>query len=333
MFIVKHIEKMNLKSGIVIKSFIETSCWKQISCIPQTVTKMITQGKFVCTLNLMINDNNTQLTIKLTGKMMEEVSKINVKLFDRETPDDQWMTKEEDDWIYTLIRKQYKCSNCSNLYQRPKSCDKYPSYVLYIHLKKPKSYGSTIFQNIGSLLNNQTSMDITFEIGGNKLPAHSLIVGASSPVLAAMFQSDFKENRTKIVKMEDTTVEVFQQFLNYLYTNEVPEMRKKGIAAGLFELADKYEVDSLKEESAIFLAEQLNVENAVETLIAAHLHSSERLLQKTLSFMSKNGLALCSRPDWLQLMENYPKLCFQANQLMVAALADKCDTLTTCFLW
>ena len=78
--------------------------------------------------------------------------------------------------------------------------------------------------NIESLLKNQTLVDMEFEIGGNKLPAHVAIVAARSPVLAAMFQNDFKESHTKIVKIEDTTVDVFQQFLNYLYTGKMEEM-------------------------------------------------------------------------------------------------------------
>ena len=119
--------------------------------------------------------------------------------------------------------------------------------MLSVQLKKPKTDEAPILQNIVSLLKNRNPEDMTFEIGGNNLHAHTEIVGASSPVLAAMFQNDFEESRTQTVKIEDTTVEVFQQFLHYLYANQVPEMKKEGIAAGLFELADKYEVDSLKE--------------------------------------------------------------------------------------
>jgi len=176
--------------------------------------------------------------------------------------------------------------------------------VLSVQLKKPKTDEAPILQNIVSLLKNRNPEDMTFEIGGNNLHAHTQIVGASSPVLAAMFQNDFEESRTQTVKIEDTTVEVFQQFLHYLYANQVPEMKKEGIAAGLFELADRYAVDSLKEESAICLAEQLDVD-------------AESLLQETLLFMSLDGLAYFSRPDWLPLMVNYPELYFRATQFIV----------------
>ena len=255
--------------------------------------------------------------------MIREVSKVDVLSFgDCDTPMGE-MTKRGNDWIHTLPSYHIKCSGCLIKKTCRATYYRFPDYVLFVQLKKPKIDVAPILQNIVSFLKNRNREDMTFEIGGNNLHAHTQIVGASSPVLAAMFQNDFKEGLTKTVKIEDTTVEVFQQFLHYLYTNQVPEMKKEGIAAGLFELADKYAVDSLKEESAICLAKQLDVENAVKTLIAAYLHSSESLQQKTLSFMSKNGLAICSRPDWLQLMENYPKLCFQATQRIVTTLTRK----------
>ena len=323
MSIETYTQTMNMESGIVIRNIIQkTNC--QDACI-DSITK-ISQGKFVCTLvhttDVIRSPSNKikycHLTIELTGKMMKKVAKIDVMSLDCTPMGEMYI--EENDWIYTFTGTVKSCLACPKHRACGASFSDYPSYVLFIHLKEPESYDYPIFQNIASLLKNGTGADMTFEIGGNNLPAHTLIVGASSPVLAAMFRSDFKEGRTQIVKIEDTTTEVFQQFLNYLYTNDVPDMGKKGIAAGLFELADKYAVDSLKEESAIFLAEQLNVENAVETLIAAHLHSSESLLQETLLFMSTNGVDYLSRPDWLPLMENYPKLCFRAIRFIVTTL-------------
>ena len=171
-----------------------------------------------------------------------------------------------------------------------------------------------ILKHVASLLDNETSADIEFHVNGTKLVAHSLIVSAGSPVLAAMFQNDFQEKSKRIATIKDTTVEVFQQFLRYLYTGDVLENKKDAIVTDLFALADKYGVDSLKDECAVYMAEQLSVENAVDTLIAAHLHSSTTLYEETVSFISRNATAVYSHRDWFILMIENPKFCFQVSQ-------------------
>ena len=89
------------------------------------------------------------------------------------------------------------------------------------------------------------------------------------------------------------------------------------MAEDLLVAADKYAVEALKEECAAQLAKDLKVENACRILIRAHLHSSPELHQSALEFMGKNGKAVCSRPDWLKLLKEYPELAFQVTQVMV----------------
>ena len=133
-----------------------------------------------------------------------------------------------------------------------------------------------------------------------------------------MFQQDFVEKKTGIVEIKDTKPEVFRQLLQYLYTGKASLIEKDGMAHDLLVAADKYAVETLKEECAEILVKNLKIENALRTLIIAHLHSSSKLHEATLSFMSKHGKAICSRSDWMDLIKTYPELCFQATQLMVS---------------
>jgi hypothetical protein len=95
-------------------------------------------------------------------------------------------------------------------------------------------------------------------------------------------------------------------------------MEQEDMAHDLLVAADKYGVEPLIEECASVLMKNLKVENAIETLILAHLHSKPHLLQATLSFMATRGKAIISRAqDWMHLMKNYSELCLQANKLMM----------------
>ena len=183
-------------------------------------------------------------------------------------------------------------------------------------LKKGEKH---VLEHLSTLLENQTLADVTFKVGKEVFKAHSNILASGSPVLSAMFTQDFTESRTRVVEIKNTRSQVFKQFLQYIYTGKA-EMEQENMARDLLVAADKYGVESLKEECASVLTKNLKVENAIETLILAHLHSIPHLLQESLSFMATRGKAIISRTeDWMYLMKNYPELSFKANQLMMDA--------------
>ena len=171
--------------------------------------------------------------------------------------------------------------------------------------------------HLAKLLKEQTLTDITFKVKNETFKAHTIIVAAGSPVLSAMFKNNLIENRTRIVEVKDTKPQVFKQLLQYLYTGNASQIEHGGMAHYLFVAADTYGVGSLKEECVSVLIKNLKVENAVHTLVFTHLHFSKKLHDATLSFMSSNATAICSRKDWMDLMKTYPDLCLQATQVMV----------------
>jgi len=176
---------------------------------------------------------------------------------------------------------------------------------------------------LSNLLHDPTFADVTFRVRGETVKGHSAIVAAGSPVLAAMFQHDFEENRTRIVDIEDTSLQVFQQLLQYLYTGMAPDIEKEDFTVDLFIAADKYGVDALKNECSIIIGCNLNVNNVVSVMILSHLHSMPNLYNVAVNFMAKNNQLVCSHPDYGKLMENYPKLCLQVTQFMFGANVNK----------
>jgi hypothetical protein len=176
---------------------------------------------------------------------------------------------------------------------------------------------SNVLRHLSSLFDDQTFADVTFKVKSETLKAHSNILASGSAVLSTMFQQDFIEGRSKTVEINDTEPQVFKQLLQYLYTGRADLFDDEDMAHDLLMAADKYGVESLKEECANVLQLNLQVENATRTLITANLHSSLQLYEATLSFIAKNGKSMCSRPEWFDLMRCYPTICFQATQLML----------------
>lgn len=172
-----------------------------------------------------------------------------------------------------------------------------------------------VLDYLSNLWTTKTLSDITFNCNTHNIKAHTLILASGSPVLAAMFQHNFKEKEEKVVLIKDIKPNVFEELLCYIYTGNFNSDRNVDVGE-LLVAADKYAVEALKEECALILSRKLNVENAAKYLVLAHLHNSPKLHEASLDFISKNAKAVCSRMDWMGIIKNYPELCFQATQFI-----------------
>lgn len=105
---------------------------------------------------------------------------------------------------------------------------------------------------LSNLWEDKNCSDVTFKFANKTIEAHTLILASASPVLAAMFQHDFQENRERVVEIQDIAPNVFESLLRYIYTGIVDF--KSGDEEELMVVADKYGIVSLKEESAQVLS-------------------------------------------------------------------------------
>lgn len=189
---------------------------------------------------------------------------------------------------------------------------------------------------LNSLLNlweNKTLSDVTFKCQGVSITAHANIVISSSPVLAAMFLNDFKEKQEKVVEIPDIKPNVFERLLRYLYTGEAfvkGEDPADEDVEDLFVAADKYAIDSLKEECAVRLSKSLpaNMTNVARYLVLAHLHNSPTLHKLTMDFVlehTKTCICLTTKADWLNMMEHYPEIRSQVEKHLQIAKKEQTD--------
>lgn len=112
---------------------------------------------------------------------------------------------------------------------------------------------SKMINELAEMFHTQTQCDARFKFtNGQSIGAHIIILSAASPVFAAMFQSSFKESQTREVVIEDIDIQVFQYFLEYLYTCQIPKLAKnehyKQSIKSLYLAADKYIIEDLKND-------------------------------------------------------------------------------------
>ena len=76
----------------------------------------------------------------------------------------------------------------------------------------------------------------------------------------------------------------------------------------LLVVADRFQIDALKDICQHQLADRLAVANVVDTLILADLHSAVELKTRCLQFLHWNRPAVFETFQWRTFVESYPKL-------------------------
>lgn len=121
-------------------------------------------------------------------------------------------------------------------------------HVVDIEKPRPRKI-SELCQSIGGLYRVQeTDVNFVFNNGDNEqlIPVHKCVLASHSPVFRQMFyESEIKERGD--VKLPDTTIDAFVNFMGSLYTRMFIKGTKKNISPLLY-LVHKYDVNWLENE-------------------------------------------------------------------------------------
>ncbi|KAJ8680818.1 hypothetical protein QAD02_016605 [Eretmocerus hayati] len=146
------------------------------------------------------------------------------------------------------------------------------------------------------LLTNGKFSDVTVSIAKQELHLNKSILSKRSPVFAAMFDHELKENVTNIVYIEDFSYDVMLEFFRFMYAAKVDSMEK--YMADLLRAAEKYEVEGLKSLCEQSMAKALNPDNALEYLIMANLHNAQFLEAQCMEYVVLNAKSIVKRPNY-----------------------------------
>ncbi|XP_054165045.1 speckle-type POZ protein B-like [Oppia nitens] len=117
--------------------------------------------------------------------------------------------------------------------------------------------------------------------------ASKFVLSSQSVVFQKMFTTDCLEQTTNEVVIDDIESDVFEIFLQYLYTGECDQLNKW--YNKLLIVANKYLVGSLKTICLNRYYMKINGENAIETLkLFEDFGADKDLMEKTYEFFVKN---------------------------------------------
>lgn len=128
-----------------------------------------------------------------------------------------------------------------------------------------------------SMLDDESSADVTFLVSGVEIKAHRVIIMARSAYFKIMFASGMKEAEENVVKVSDVELIIFKELLKFLYGG-VPPSFSHDVTPDLLIVAEKYGVDDLKQSCEAQLSANLNAGNVVEYLLLADGQNCSSLL-------------------------------------------------------
>lgn len=122
-------------------------------------------------------------------------------------------------------------------------------------------------QNIGlnfsRLRDSEILTDLTFACEGNQIPAHKLVLFASSPYFEELLKNDTGHS---IFHMKDTSVEVIKLILQFVYSGEVKV--STDLLADFVKTAESLQIRGLTQstEKSVILIEDSELEQSLDKM-------------------------------------------------------------------
>uniref|UniRef100_A0A0D9X9Y2 BTB domain-containing protein n=1 Tax=Leersia perrieri TaxID=77586 RepID=A0A0D9X9Y2_9ORYZ len=174
---------------------------------------------------------------------------------------------------------------------------------------------SNIGENFGHLLDDGAyGTDVTFFVGGEKFPAHRVILAARSPVFKAELFGSMSESTSSCITLQDIEPETFRDLLRFIYTDQLPGVTDgpDGFPADTFQdllvVADRYALDRLKLLCAHKLAHNMTADTVADILDCAETYNCPGLKNKCMDFLTvkDNFNQAVFTQGYARLLQKYP---------------------------
>ncbi|KAL6215053.1 hypothetical protein ACLB2K_014484 [Fragaria x ananassa] len=158
------------------------------------------------------------------------------------------------------------------------------------------------------------------------VPAHKAVLASRSPVFRAMLENEMEESLSGTIKIGDVSYDALRAFVNYLYTAEA--RLDEEMACHLLILAEKYQVQHLKDYCEKFLVSKLNWDNSIVSYTFAHQHNAKHVVDAALTWITDNMDKLTTREEYMELVQKDPRLvvevyeAYLSKQINTAAQKD-----------
>ncbi|KAI1719983.1 BTB/POZ domain-containing protein [Ditylenchus destructor] len=118
-----------------------------------------------------------------------------------------------------------------------------------------------------------------------EIKVHKIVLSARSPVFSAMLENHTEEAQNNQVTYADIDYEVMHEMLFFMYSGHSPNLSQ--MALDLLAVADRFQLNGLKEMADQILRSGLTVENVCRNLVLADMHNAHDLKADAIRFIAQ----------------------------------------------
>ncbi|KAL9962964.1 hypothetical protein ACROYT_G032122 [Oculina patagonica] len=159
---------------------------------------------------------------------------------------------------------------------------------------------------------------------GKEFKAHKQVLSEASPFFEKLLNSDMKESKEGVVRLEMFSESVMGNTLEFIYTGNVQILTKDNDARDLIIMADYLLLQNLKTLAGGVLLQLLNVSNCVSNYYVFERYQCEELFSKIQKFILANFSAVyaANRMEVLNMSSREIEMFISSNEINVSAEED-----------
>ena len=166
-----------------------------------------------------------------------------------------------------------------------------------------QQYCVEMMQRLNIQRRNEDSCDLILEVGSGddqaRLKAHRNVLCAASPFFYNALNTEMKEKKEGVIRLEEASKGLLEDILEYLYTGRVYISERN--AVDLLAMADYLIIPSLKVKSCEVITQSMSHTNCLLFYYAAMRYQCTRLEERTRNFIFANFMSVTGTDDFLEL--------------------------------
>ena len=182
----------------------------------------------------------------------------------------------------------------------------------------------TMMKRLDIQRRNDHFCDVILEVGSGdeqaRLKAHKIVLCAASPFFYNALNSDMKEKKEGVIRLEEMSKAVMEELLEYLYTGHV-DINEDNVFH-LLAVADYFLISSLKTLCVDVLLRALSLSSCIAAYYTAMKYRCEELQKGAKDFILANFVAVAETEDFLNLSSKQVEEWISSDEIIVQGEED-----------
>ena len=166
---------------------------------------------------------------------------------------------------------------------------------------------------------NEQFCDVILEVGSGddqaRFKAHRIVLCAASPFFYNALNSDMKEKKEGVIRLEETSKAVMEEVLEYLYTGHVDINENN--AFDLIAAADYFLISSLKALCSNAILKRMSLSNCIAVYYLAVKYRCKELEKGASDSILANFAVVAETDDFMNLSSKQVEEWISSNEIIV----------------